>query len=93
MIEAVKKALRLSNTSFDDEITDLIAGCKQDLKISGVDKLEESDPLIKRAIILYCKANFGVSNPESEKFRLVYETLRDHLALSLEYREVSEDVS
>lgn len=45
-----------NNTAFDDELTDLIAACKADLRKHGVVKISDDDPLIKQAVKLYCKA-------------------------------------
>ena len=42
--------------------------------------------LIKRAIILYCKANFGLDNKDSEKYNKSYDLLKQHLALSGDYK-------
>ena len=52
-------------------------------------EIEVVDPLIKRAIIAYCKANFGYDDPKlSERFQEAYVSLKHHLALSAEYSEV-----
>ena len=45
------------NAAFDIEILNLIDAAKIELKISGVNKIDETDPLIIRAITLYVKAN------------------------------------
>ena len=47
--------------------------------------VEVIDPLIKRAIITYVKANFGWNNPDAEKLKQSYEMLKSHLSLSAEY--------
>lgn len=52
--------------------------------------VEVMDPLIKRAIILYCKAHFGYENPEAERFAESYLMLKVHLALSADYQVVVE---
>lgn len=85
LIDDVKKTLRISLTAHDTEITDLIAAAKADLGICGLLTITETDPLIKRAIITYCKANFGWDNPESEKLQMSYESIRNHLSLSQDY--------
>lgn len=86
MIEDVKKALRVSNMAFDDEIQDLIDAAKMDLRLAGVFFLNENaDALIKRAIITYCKANFGYDNPEAERFQESYVMLKQHLSLAGDY--------
>lgn len=64
MLEKVKLALRIKTTAFDEEIQDLIAAALADLGIAGV-TAPEDDPLITRAVITYCKLNFGEpDNPE-----------------------------
>ncbi len=87
LIDEVRKALRITGDDFDDEITEIIESAKKDLQISGVEKIEEDDPLIKRSIILFAKSNFGMSNPESEKFYKQYERLKITMALSVDYKE------
>lgn len=91
-IDDVKDAIRENGTASDMEISDLISAAKADLRLSGVHsiKVDETDPLIKRAIILYCKANFGYDE-KSEKFEKSYISLKNHLALSAEYTEVVVD--
>ena len=78
-------ALRISNTAFDSEISDLISAAKKDLELSGILNVDETDPLIKRAITVYVKANFGWNNPDAEKLQQSYNMLKSHLALSQEY--------
>ena len=93
MLDDVKTVLRISNNAYDAEIEDLIEAAKMDLILSGVheSKIVETDPLIKRAIIVYCKANFGWNNPDAERLQHSYNMLKIHLALSQEYAEVTED--
>lgn len=60
MFEMVKFALGLTGDEFDAVVTDLIESAMADLGIAGVDKTEPSDPLVRRAIITYCRANFSM---------------------------------
>ena len=85
LIDDIKAILRISNTAYNTEITDLIASAKADLGICGLLDTSEIDPLIKRAITLYCKANFGYDNPDASKLQQSYEMLRNHLSLSADY--------
>ena len=85
MLDKVKLALRVSGTVFDLEIQDLIDAAKLDLQISGVVKVDEEDALIQRAIIVYCKANFGYDNNEAERFEKSYDMLKQHLSLAGDY--------
>jgi len=88
MLEKVKEALRVSGTDQDVEIQDLIEAAKADLKLSGINesKIVDTDPLIKRAIIVYCKTHFGYDDPKiTERFEQSYISLKQHLTLSIEY--------
>lgn len=89
MLQDIKDALRVSGTSLDTEIQDLIDAAKADLQLSGVhpSKIIDTDPLIKRAVIVYCKAHFGWDNPEADRFAKSYDMLKQHLTLSTEYTE------
>ena len=94
LLDDVKLALRISSSAFDPEIDGLIAAARADLKLSGVDpqKADADDPdaLIKRAIIIYCKAHFGLDNPEAERLQDAYDMLKAHLTLSREYAQVGD---
>ena len=89
MLEDVRDALRVSGNDLDGEIQDLIDAAKADLSLSGVhpSKIIDTDPLIKRAVVVYCKAHFGWDNPEADRFVQSYTMLKQHLALSAEYAE------
>ncbi|WP_336772305.1 head-tail connector protein [Paenibacillus sp. MMO-58] len=94
ILDDAKAALRVSKatTLFDDEITDLIAAAQMDLQLAGVlpSKVQnDNDPLIKRALIVYCKANFGFDNPDAERLQASYTSLKAHLTLSQEYTAVT----
>jgi len=87
MLQKVKDALRVNGNDLDEEIQDLINAAKADLKLSGITK-DETDPLIIRAITIYCKAHFGYEEPaQAELFMKSYQALKTHLALSQEYTE------
>lgn len=91
LIDDVKDALRVSGADLDTEVQGLIDGAKADLILSGVhkDKVTDADPLIKRAIILYSKAQFGYDDTKNaERFQASYTSLKQHLTLSAEYTEV-----
>lgn len=85
LIDEVKVSLRITSIDFDTEIQGLIDAALADLRLSGVTNLNETDPLIKRAIITYAKAHFGYDNPEAERFQKSYEMIKMHLTLSADY--------
>lgn len=93
LLDDVKNALRVSGPDFDIEIQDLIEAAKADLALAGITKLDETDSLIKRAVVLYCKANFGYEDPTmAELFNKSYQSLKTHLALSQEYTVIEVTV-
>lgn len=87
MLESIKLALRINSSAFDTEIKELIESAKLDMNISGIVKLDITDPLIQQAIKIYCKANFGLDNKDSEKYQKSYDMLKQHLALCGDYNE------
>lgn len=93
LIDDVKQVLRISNTAYDVEITDLIEACKLDLKLAGVLTISETDKLIKRAILVYVKANFGYDNPDADRLLKAYKMLRNHLAISIDYAYYSVTIN
>ncbi|WP_144477508.1 head-tail connector protein [Bacillus thuringiensis] len=89
MIDVVKKAVRISHNALDDELEDLIEASRYDLNLSGVSHLkanDDTDPLIKRAIITYVKANFILDAKEAERFLASYNMLKNHLTLAGDYK-------
>lgn len=85
MLQDIKNALRVSGDDLNIEILDLIESAKADLALSGVheSKITDSDPLIKRAITIYCKAHFGYDDPKiAERFEQSYISLKQHLTLT-----------
>ena len=67
--------IRKSSNIFDSEILQTMNSCLLDLKNAGVQKLDVDDPLIKQALKLYLKAQFGYEE-DSEKFAKSYEHLK-----------------
>ncbi|MDD5589474.1 MAG: hypothetical protein PHP92_05440 [Candidatus Nanoarchaeia archaeon] len=87
ILDDVKISLRISTTitAYNTEINDLISACKADLALSGIYNTSDTDTLVKRAIMTYVKANFGYNNPDSDRLRNAYESLKNHLTLSQDY--------
>lgn len=87
LLDDVKAALRVTTTDAGilTEITDLIAAAKADMGLSGVVLVDDTYPLIKRAIIIYCKTHFGYDNPEATRLADSYNMLKTGLSLAEEY--------
>jgi uncharacterized phage protein (predicted DNA packaging) len=86
-IDDVKKVLRISSSAFDTEISNLISAAQEDLKIFSIvpEKVVDTDPLVRNAIITYVKAQFGWDNPDAEKLMTSYESQKSALALVRKY--------
>ena len=58
ILTACKKALRISKTTYDDEIKGYISAAELDLGIAGV-QYSAVDDLVCKAIITYTRFSFG----------------------------------
>lgn len=85
MLEAAKRACRVSSDAYNGEIEDLIAAAKADLGLHGVEG-EEDDPLIKRAILTYCKANFGKADNYAE-LKASYDEQKAQMGMATGYTD------
>lgn len=88
ILDDAKIALRVTNAAFDAEIQDLINAARQDLILAGIipsKANDDTDPLIKRAVVTYCKANFGYDNPDADRLQKSYDMLKMHLTLAEDY--------
>ena len=90
MLEKAKLALRITTTAFDGEIEDLISAALADLGIAGVITEEQDDPLITRAVITFCKANFGEPD-EYDRLKAAYDEQKAQLQMATGYTDWSED--
>jgi len=84
----LRRALRITSPDFDGEIADLIRAAREDLALGGVlpqRARDETDPLVKRAVASYVKAEFGLDNEDADKYRTAYHRLKVSLALASDY--------
>lgn len=89
MLNAVKLALRVTTSAFDDQLNQLINAAKKDLSIAGVPDADDSDPLIQTAIISYCRLNFGAPD-DYERLKRSYDEQKMQLGMATGYTEWSE---
>lgn len=85
LLDAVKKDLGISHSKKDKDIDEAIKAACMDLTIAGV-KAKKSDPLVRQAIKLYCRAWYNYQGL-SERWQEAYEALRQSMALSGKHRE------
>lgn len=92
MLEKVKLALRISTDAFNDELNDLIGAAQLDLGIAGVDLTQPAaaatptDKLLIRAIITYCRLNFG-SPDEYDRLKASYDEQKAQLSMATGYTD------
>lgn len=85
MLNLVKVALRLTTNAYDTEINNLIDAAILDLGIVGVPaSTMQSDALIMRAIITYCRCNFG-SPTDYDKLKASYDEQKGQLITASGY--------
>ena len=94
ILDDAKQRLRISgNALFDGEVQDLIDAGVADLVQGGVLQsimdawvaAPDSDKLLKRAILIYVKNNFGWNNPDFEQLGESWKVLKGEITLSDEY--------
>lgn len=95
LMELVKESLSIYSGSSlkDNELELWIRAAIEDLTRVGVTAATVSTDnwLIKGAIVMYCKANFGMCSLDEKKLaQSTYSLLCNNLALS--YKEASSDV-
>ena len=92
MLDKVKLALRIKSQAFDSEIEDLIAAALADLGLAGVTAAQEleADPLITRAVVTYCRINFGEPD-DYERMKKSYDEQKAQLSMATGYTDWGED--
>ena len=85
MLDAVKRAIGLKSDYFNEELTTLIEAGKSDLRLAGVTRIEDDDPLIITAITCYCQANRGTDAENRAKFLQLYKMQKINLMRAGEY--------
>lgn len=88
-IDDVKIALRITTNAFDSEILDLIEAGKADLRLPGITKVDESLPLIKRALITYCRINFGQPD-DYDRLKASYDEQKKQLIMCSDYTDYGD---
>lgn len=90
LLDDVKTACRVTSTAFNDELTDLISAALADLGITDIDSTmlvsTNTDPLIKRAVLTYCKMNFGeLEEGKYDRLKASYDEQKSQLLMSSTY--------
>lgn len=83
LYDSVRDAVRVSSTMYDSEVYDIIAAAIDDMLTKGVsplwmgDDIDALPALVKQAVVVYAKANFGfdMDNDEAKRFLAAYESI------------------
>ena len=89
MLQTVKLALRITTEAFDSELNDLIAAGLIDLNQAGVSNVDTTDPMIKRAVITFCKLNFGQPD-DYDRLKKAYDEQKAQLGMATGYTTWTE---
>lgn len=87
MLDLVKKALRITTDAFNDELQNLICSGLTDLGFGGAIPevlTEDGDPIVKQAVITYCKMNFGLTE-DYDRLKRSYDEQKAQLGTSSDY--------
>ena len=94
LLDKVKVACRVTSTAYDDELNDLINAGFADIGITDVkDELlveENISPLVQRAVITYCKLNFGFAQLEEDQYdrlKASYDEQKAQMLMSSTYTD------
>ena len=92
LLVKIKTNLRISHTLLDEDLSDTIAACLQDLKVCGVqapvqDDMQETDALILNAIKLYCRAEYTDDTAKAAAYKERYDSMKSCLMMASGYRE------
>lgn len=94
LLDDVKKACRVTTDTFDDELTDLIAAAFGDMGITDINEsllTEDCPPVVKRAVLTYCKMNFGqVEDGFYDRLKASYDEQKAQMLMSSIYRSTED---
>jgi len=93
MLTTVKTALRIKTSAYDSELNLLISAAAKDLGVAGVitnSTASQNDDLVKRAIITYCKMNFGTPT-DYDKLKASYDEQKAQMSMASGYTNWGDD--
>ena len=88
-LPAVQLALRITTTAYDNELTDLINAALLDMGIAGVTNDDDTNKLVLRAIITYCRLNFGQPD-DYDRLKASYDEQKAQMSMATGYTTWTE---
>lgn len=89
ILTAVKTALRITTTAFDDELNELISAALLDMKLAGISNQDTDDPLVRRAVITYCRLHFGEPD-DFDRIKKSYDEQKAQMSMATGYTTWTE---
>lgn len=94
LLDKVKAACRVASNAYDEELTDLIESGLADMGITDIKSAvltdTDPDPLIRKAVITYCRMNFGYQDELAyERLKASYDEQKSQLLMSGRYTDWS----
>ena len=84
-LEAVRLAMAITSTAYDNELSDLIDAALMDMKTNGIDVCgKQDDPLVLQAVKTYCRAHFQ-SPADHDRLVTAYEAQKGHMQICTGY--------
>lgn len=83
-LPAVKMALRVTTTAYDSELNTLINAALLDMGIAGVTNDDDTDEIVLRAIITYCRLHFGKPD-DYDRLKASYDEQKAQLGMATGY--------
>lgn len=87
---AVRLALRVTTYAFDNEILGLINASLYDLERAGVVNKDTSDPLVRQAVITYCRLHFGQPD-DYDRLKKSYDEQKAQMSMATGYTNWGDD--
>lgn len=80
LLDACREALRIPAdcTDFDSEIEDLIGAARAAMRAGGVSEkvaADDSNETVRLAAKVWCKAHFGMDNPDADRLGKSFDDL------------------
>ena len=92
LLDKVKAACRVTSTVYNDELVDMIEAALADMGITDIKPevltVFDTDPLIQRAVITYCRMNFGYQDDINyDRLKASYDEQKSQLLMSGKYTD------
>lgn len=92
LLDKVKAACRVTSTAYNDELVDMIEAALADMGITDIKPavltVFDTDPLIQRAVITYCRMNFGYQDDINyDRLKASYDEQKSQLLMSGKYTD------